>query len=309
MPTPNLPILAAHLPPTAARHPIRSLRALLQIWLFACLAWLMPAAHAADWAQNFGASNEFTEISASTVDSAGNTIVAGYYSSSTLTLGSITLTKINTAATTMMPDFEVFVAKVNPAGTVLWATTMGGNNTSGLPTGVVVDASGNVYVSGNFSGSMDNNINGSFSTPAMSKISSNATYKDAFVIKLNSSGAIQWGTNFGGTSASTESTGIAVDSVGNVYAVGFWGNGHWTAPALSKTGGTDAFVVQLSASTGGINWTKSYSSADTVRARAVAVDANNNVLLTGQMNNSITTLGSVPTPGQIGTRDTFVLQD
>ena len=65
--------------------------------------------------------------------------------------------------------------------------------------------------------------------------------KEAFVVKYDNTGALQWVSQFG-TSADEEAWGIAADHKGDVYVTG------WTMGSLGSTnkGITDLFVVKFS---------------------------------------------------------------
>ncbi len=103
------------------------------------------------------------------------------------------------------PD-DVFVAKLNPAGTaVVYSTYLGGSG-SDWGYGVAVDGLGNAYVTGETSSS-------DFPTasPLQSTLSGTS---DAFVAKLNPAGtALVYSTYLGGNSGD-RGCGIAVDSAG-----------------------------------------------------------------------------------------------
>src|SRR4051794_32461662 len=97
--------------------------------------WLW-ATHAA------GSHNDYGEEVAT--DSNGNIFVTGFFQSSTITFGSITLTN---ASLNNNPD--VFVVKYDAAGNALWAKSIGGTAFE-YSFGIATDAGGNVVVTGQF---------------------------------------------------------------------------------------------------------------------------------------------------------------
>jgi hypothetical protein len=144
------------------------------------------------------------------------------------------------------------VVKLSPSGSLVWAKQLGavtkaaglGNSANQEFRQVVVDASGNVYAAGNTQGSTGEGSGGS---------------DDAFVVKLSSSGELQWVKQLG---ASTVSAGgsnagldkclaVAVDSSGSVYCTGF------TSGAMGEAngGGNDLIVFKLG-SDGTLQWLK-----------------------------------------------------
>ena len=133
-------------------------------------------------------------------------------------------------------NFDAFAAKLNSGGVLLWNTFLGENGDD-TGWGIALDSSSNVYVTGY-----------SYATWG-SPVRAYSGYCDAFAVKLNGSGALQWNTFLGGT-GNDGGQGIAVDSSGNVYVAGStsscgvaWGN-----PVRDYTATSDAFVVKLNGS-------------------------------------------------------------
>jgi len=98
---------------------------------------------------------------------------------------------------------------------------------------------------------------------------------DAFVYKLDASGAIMWSRQFG-TSDHDSGGAAVVDSQGNVYIAG------GTDGALSGTnmGSSDAYVRKLDPS-GTTLWTKQFGTSMSEAGTALVVDASNNVYVVG----------------------------
>jgi hypothetical protein len=112
-------------------------------------------------------------------------------------------------------------------------------------TGVAVDASGNMYVTGDFSGTAD------FDPGAGTANLTSAGSVDAFVVKLDASGTYVWARQFGGSDYDG-SSGVAVDGSGNTYVAGrFVGTADFDPSAgtanLTSAGMSNAFVVKLDA--------------------------------------------------------------
>ncbi len=127
------------------------------------------------WAKKAGGtSNESGKSIA--VDDNGNSYVTGYF------YGSATF------GTTTLSGSGIFVAKMDSNGNWLWAKQAGGLY-SGYSYGIAVDANGNSYVTGYFSGSA------TFGTTTLT--SSSEYYSDIFVAKLDSSGNWLWAKQAG----------------------------------------------------------------------------------------------------------------
>ena len=86
--------------------------------------------------------------------------------------------------------------------------------------------------------------------------STNAGYNDLFVVKYNSSGTKQW-TKQLGTSSTDLANGVATDSSGNVYVVGYT---YGELDGNTNTGASDIFVVKYNSS-GTKQWTKQLGSS------------------------------------------------
>jgi hypothetical protein len=133
------------------------------------------------------------------VDGSGNSHVTGSFGG-TATFGSTTLTDTK--------DGDIFVAKYDPDGNVLWAVQAGGieGNTG---NGIAVDGLGNSYVTGSFQG--DAAFDGTTLTSAGSS--------DIFVAKYDPDGNVVWVTQTGNAGQEL-GRGIALDGSRNSYVTG-----------------------------------------------------------------------------------------
>ena len=177
---------------------------------------------------------------------------------------------------------DVFLVKYNSNGAVQWATRIGGASTD-TGRGVAVDSSGNVYITGDFAGTM---TVFSADTTAFGTLTSGGS-TDSFVVKYNSSGAAQWRARIGGTGADLGNA-IATDSTGAVYVAGQSGfaitvyNADGTAAGaeLTNLGGTDAYLAKYNA-VGVVQWRTRIGSTLADNGLALAVDSSNNVYVAG----------------------------
>ena len=67
--------------------------------------------------------------------------MAGFYESSTINFGSLTLTNEG--------NYNIFLVKYDAKGNVIWAKSAGGKKYDEA-TSIAVDASGNIYIAGRF---------------------------------------------------------------------------------------------------------------------------------------------------------------
>src|SRR5206468_6916767 len=109
---------------------------------------------------------------------------------------------------------DVFVTKLHPTGSQLVYSTFLGGTAPEFAWGIAVDTSGNAYVTEATDSSDFPTTPGVFQ-PNL------AGSDDAFVTKLNPTGAgLVYSTYLGGSNVE-QSFGIAVDASGNAYVTGF----------------------------------------------------------------------------------------
>ncbi len=177
----------------------RSGAAWLALALGVALLPVTGLAQTVEWVRS-GGGTEIDRGFAITADPAGNTYVTGSFSG-TAPFGPFTLTSAGSD--------DIFVAKYDGGGNVLWAQSAGGTSVDqGLA--IAVDDSGNSYVTGVYSSSA---TFGSFT------ISSSAGTRDVFIVKYDGNGNALWARSAGGTTLD-EGRGIAVDDAGNSYVTG-----------------------------------------------------------------------------------------
>ena len=181
------------------------------------------------------------------VDLAGSAYVTGETASSTdfpRTLGAFQMTFGG-------GDFDAFVTKLSPTGSILvYSTYLGGSSTDeGL--GIAADSAGSGYVTGFTSSS-------NFpTTPFAFQKTFGGGASDAFVTKLNPLGTapLVYSTFLGG-SAIDQGAGIAVDLAGSAHVTGFTRSGNFpTTPDAvqpSSGGNEDAFVTKLNPTGSGL---------------------------------------------------------
>ena len=238
------------------------------------------------WARNFGGIAAFTQAGSIAVDGSGNVYLAGAFENGNLT--NPPLAKIGIA--------DVFAIKLDAAaGNTIWARTFGGNQADTDGASIAVDGSNSIYVAGTFS-------NADLSSPSLKR---RGVY-DAFVVKLNSTGALVWAQNFGGIGAWAYGQAVAVDSLSNsVYLSGYFNSGDLVYPTLTKVGMQDAFALRLD-STGALDWARNFGGAGAKAwGVAVATDNGGDAILAGFFYNaSLTT----PAMAKIGGSDAFAIK-
>lgn len=163
---------------------------------------------------------------------------------------------------------DTFVVKYDTTGAIQWAARISSNGTE-LPNNIATDSSGNVYVIGYYDTTTTffNASGSSFGTLT------NAGNNDAFIVKYNSSGNVQWTARIAGANPQS-GRGIGVDNVGNVYVSGYYANNDGSTvttvfnfnntPFGNLTcipGGAAVFVVKYN-TTGTVQWATKMQGSD-----------------------------------------------
>jgi len=231
------------------------------------------------WALDLAGDVRTNTIRLLAADGAGNVYLAGTYTGTGATFGTFQLT--STAATT-----SLYVAKLAPDGTYLWARQASGNGVG--VNGLAADQNGNVYLTGGYTGA-------SATFGSLTLQNSAAGHSTAYVAKLAASGVWQWATQATNGNQAYEADfgqALAVDAQGNTYVAGSFGSAHITLGATTLTNNNaygftcDAFVAKLD-STGQWVWGHRIGSAGYDRGQDLAVDANGDVVLTGYMHGPV----------------------
>ena len=180
---------------------------------------------------------------------------------------------------------ELLEDRLAPVADFGFAFGLGGG--VGLTSGVatVVDGANNVYVTGQFQGTVDFDPD---PAPGAVYNLTSAGAVDAFVAKYDGEGRLIWARRMGGT-GDDRANGIAVSSRGEVNVTGeFSGQFADFGNAWLSSGGlNDVFVTQLDAATGDFLWTKGFGGTGSDRGYGVAVDNFGDVYLTGHFDKTV----------------------
>ena len=220
------------------------------------------------------------------VDSSGNAYVTGSTSSTESDFpvtGGPDLTHNGPAF-----GYDAFVAKVNAAGTALtYCGYIGGSGTD-YGYGIAVDSAGNAYVTGYTSSTA-----ATFPVTGGPDLTHNGS-TDAFVAKVNSSGAALVYCGYIGGSSNDRGYGIAVDSSGNAYVTGYTSSTAATFPVtggpdLTHNGSTDAFVAKVNSSGTALVYCGYIGGSGDDQGYGIAVDSAGNAYVTGYTYSTQTT--------------------
>jgi uncharacterized repeat protein (TIGR01451 family) len=170
---------------------------------------------------------------------------------------------------------------------VLDLSTYFGGSGNEFSTSIAVDGGGNIYLTGSTTSTDLITGHANASTPFQATL--NGT-QNVYVVKINAAGtSIGYLTYLGGTGTDTPA-GIAVDSSGDAYVAGTTSstdfpttltNAYQATPLTSSTGASHVFVTALSLSGSTLNYSSYLSGNGTDVASGMAIDANQDVFVTG----------------------------
>jgi hypothetical protein len=158
--------------------------------------------------------------------------------------------------------------------TYSWHAFFGSGSADGS-FGIAIDGGGNIYVTG-FS-----NDCWPPSNPPYYCMGHSGGVSDIVIMKLGSSGNLQWRKFYGSGNGSIGETGygIAVDSNDNVYVTGY-SLGSWGSPTRAHSGNRDIVVIKLDSS-GVYQWHTFLGSGYNDIGYGIAIDGSDNVYVTG----------------------------
>lgn len=252
------------------------------------------------WATYYG--GELTDQARScATDASGNVFMTGEtFSKKFPTTSNAAQGSINTGYGS---GANPFMVKLNTNGIVQWATYYGGSFND-MANGCATDGNGNVFMTGRCLSSDFPVTNGA----AQSKM---VGAGDAFMVKFNSSGAVQWSTYYGGYDLD-QAYACATDNNGNVIMTGSTSSTNFPttqgAAQSSYNGNLDAFIVKFSGS-GNVLWSTYYGGEISDEGFGCATDKNNNIYVTGWTNSNYfhTTTGAAQRI-YAGGEDAFVMK-
>jgi hypothetical protein len=218
--------------------------------------------------QSFHGAEEALSIA---VDSSGSAYVAGFTDATDFPTAN--------AIQGTVRKVDLFVAKLNAAGSALVYSTYLGGSDLDFGYAIAVDSAGSSYVTG-LTLSTDFPIANALQS--INRSSGNFS-EDAFVTKLSPTGsALIYSTYLGG-SGNDLGFGIAVDSGGNAYVTGTTNSPNFPTanPLQSARSGNDAFVTKLNAAGSALTYSTYLGGISEDVAHGIAVDGGGNAYVTG----------------------------
>jgi hypothetical protein len=210
------------------------------------------------------------------IDSAGNAYVTGSTTSFDFP------TTSGAYSTTYRNGDDVFVTKLNPAGSALvYSTFIGGNNNDDVGA-IAVDSLGNAYVAGGTSSTDYPTTAGAFQGSKHGGV-------NGFVTKLNPAGnALLYSSYLGGSSGDSISA-MVIDASGNAYTAGsttsfdfpITPGAFQTTLAGNSFPATDAFVCKVDPTGSTLVYSTYLGGSSTDQASGIRIDSAGEAYVTG----------------------------
>ena len=204
-------------------------------------------------------------------DADGNVYTVGdFYGSIDANAGSGTTTLAAASS-----GIHAFIIKNSSTGSLVWAKALQGTGTADVRS-LSLDASGNVYITGTFSNTVD------FDPGSGTTNLTATTNFDMFAAKLDNNGGFVWAKKLSGTTFISPNK-VAVDPSGNPIFVGYFSGTvdfNPNAGATNLTSASNAFVLKLDA-TGNFVFVKTFEATSANNILDIEINTNGDMLLTG----------------------------
>jgi gliding motility-associated-like protein len=158
------------------------------------------------WVKQFGGTGS-DAVHANDIDSDGNIFVSGYYSG--------TMTVDGTTLSSNQGSQDIFLAKLDPAGNLIWIRDFGGVDHDFLYD-LGIDQSGNAVITGKFKGTVT--IGAETYISAIDPEDNGPSY-DIFVVKYDAAGTVLW-SKHGRAKYDDRGTGIAINASNEIALIG-----------------------------------------------------------------------------------------
>ena len=236
------------------------------------------------WAKSSGGGTTVSGISiyqegtAVCTDAQGNVYMTGDFYGQTIVFGTITLASPKNGG--------IFLTKYDPNGQVLWAKAYGDSSQNANSTSICTDVSGNVIITGNYTGT---------AIVFDKTILYNPTYfyEAPFIMKSDPSGNMLWARTAVNITGPVDCHAMSTDSIGNIYVTGNFQGPSMTLGnvVIFNAGVSNIFLAKYD--TGGNTvWSKSVAGTRSDLATSICSAKNGGVCLSGFFTSPALTFGS-----------------
>lgn len=203
------------------------------------------------------------------VDAMNNIIVAGEFSATAA---------FDDTLLTAQGATDIFIAKYNTNGELLWAQSAGGSGTD-MVRGLVVDNQNNAYITGSFRNS---------ATFGGIRLRSESDRTAMFLAKYTPMGRALWAQQSVGAGSST-GYDVDLDSQNNAYMTGEFADeivfedrsiNPVQTTSIASAGASDIFLAKFDVD-GDFQWVMQAGGPESDRGTNIAVDGGNNIFVAG----------------------------
>jgi Beta-propeller repeat len=222
------------------------------------------------WLSDFGGNKGSIGGQVLAIDSEDNLLVAGAFTG-TIQIGNNTLVSAGKQ--------DIAVAKLSAkTGVLTWVHQYGGAGDDSV-SGIAVDGTNSVYVTGKYeSPSID------FGGGALTSVG----FRSGFVVKLGSNGAHAWSRALRSSGSAGDGAwglGVAANSVGVSVTGYFTGSVDIGSTTLTSAGQTDILAAKYTLA-GDVSWAKAFGSTSYDFGYGTAIDSSGNVIVAGSFSGS-----------------------
>lgn len=248
------------------------------ILLIICIAFLESFYSQAQtpvlqWAKNLGGIGATVVSNSIALDNSGNVYTTGRFS------GKVDFDPgAATVYLTAVESNDIYITKTSASGVFQWVKQI--SAPSQYTNSITLDGTGNIYITGIFSGTVDFD-------PGPGTFNSSSSSLSLYFLKLDVSGNFIWAKNLGNTLSGEYSRSIKTDITGNILITGYFtgtrdfdpGPLTFNMSAISH----DIFILKLSAS-GNFIWAKKIGGSSSEQPFSIATDSGGTIYCTGYFN-------------------------
>jgi hypothetical protein len=158
---------------------------------------------------------------------------------------------------------DLWVVKMNQTGDIQWTRCLGGSGSEGIAS-IQQNSDGGYFLAG-FTNSNDGDVSGFHGLA------------DVWVVKINSTGDIQWQKCLGGTEADYGYSGKQTSDGGYIVA---GETGSVDGDVAGNHGGIDVWVVKLN-SAGGLQWQRCYGGGSSEIPSSIQISSDEGFIFSG----------------------------
>jgi hypothetical protein len=163
------------------------------------------------WAKGVGGSG-YEVVYSITIDTFGNLLLTGHFNDNADFDPGLSSFNLQSAGIA-----DLFVLKLNNSGDFLWVKQMGDLSGGTLGRAMCLDANGNIFITGAFSGQTD------FDPAILDtfELNSKTEADDIFLLALDPNGNFRWAEKAGGNGMDAGSS-IRISPLGEIYVAGYF---------------------------------------------------------------------------------------